>query len=142
MKQMLLDGTEQDLREVEPHRYAPAEPSVPPQDEMALGFWVRNPAGGAGAYLLKPGPRWAKLSDKLAACLGVSVDTLKRLAAAQFIGLRQPSPELYLLDLDSWQNHLDATDPETAPDFWAPGGDNRNRYLFYNNLGGHAPKSS
>lgn len=139
MEQLNLDGTSTPLSEVIPGFFAPARPSLPPTDETALGYWVRNPAAGPNAYTLRAGPRWAKIDSRLAALLGVSSDTIRRLAAARFVEIRQPSPELYLLDLDSWQCHLDDTDPEVNPDFWDPEGANRNKYLFYNGLGGHAP---
>lgn len=142
MEQLNLDGSATPLSEAAPGMWAPSRPSLPPVDETALGYWVRNPAAGPDAYTLRAGPRWAKIDQRLAALLGVSSDTIRRLAAAGFVEIRQPSPELYLLDLDSWQRHLDATDPDDAPDFWAIGhkNGNRNRYLFYNGLGGHAPE--
>lgn len=141
MEQLTLYDGPIKLSEAAPDRWAPSQPSIPPIDETALGYWVRNPQAGPDAYTLRAGPRWAKLDRKLAATLGVSSDTVRRLAAAGFIEIRQPSPELYLLDIDSWHNHLDATDPDVDPDFWEYGGANRNKYLFYNGLGGHAPEA-
>ncbi len=142
MEQLNLDGTSTPmLSEAEPGIWAPSKPSLPPIDENALGYWVRTPAAGPNTYKLMAGSRWAKIDGKLAAILGVSTATIRRLAAAAFVEIRQPSPELYLLDLDSWQRHLDATDPAEAPDFWEPDGENRNKYLFFNGLGGTAPES-
>ena len=127
MEQLNLDGSTTPMSEAAPGFWAPSKPSFPPVDETALGYWVRNPAAGPDAYTLRAGPRWAKIDQRLAALLGVSSDTIRRLAAAGFVEIRQPSPELYLLDLDSWQRHLDDTDPAEDPDFWAPDKPNRNK---------------
>ena len=121
--------------EAAPGNWAPTCPSIPPADETALGYWVRNPGAGPNAYTLRSGPRFAKLDARLAKTLGVSTDTIRRLANAGFVEIRQPSPNLYLLDLDSWQHHLDETDPADNPDFWAAGSENLKRYLFANGLG-------
>lgn len=141
MEQLNLDGTATPLSEVAPGFWAPSKPSVPPIDETALGYWVRNPSAGPDAYTLRAGPRWVKIDSRLAGLLSVSTDTIRRLAAAGFVEIRQPSPELYVLDLDSWWSHLENTDPAVDPMFWDPESENRNKYLFYNGLGGISPEA-
>lgn len=121
-----------------PGAWAPSRLSTPPRDETALGLWIRDPKSGPDAYKLRPGPRFARIDDRLAKALGVSRRTVMRLAAAGFVETRQPTPGVHLLDLDSWQRHLDATDPADNPDYWAAGSDNLKRYLFANGLGPQA----
>lgn len=76
----------------------------------------------------------AKLTAELGELLGFSgqLNTVRRLHRAGFIKFYQPSPCVYMLDLDSWFAHLDAT--EEDPDFWDPEGPNLRRYLMANGL--------
>ena len=123
----------QGLKQVAPGVWAPAAPGTL-ADETTLCEWVRL-SGDPATYRPRPLGRMAKIGRKLEGALGVSAETVKRLGAAGFVVVTQPSPGVWLLDLDSWVKHLEATDPDEAPDFWARGGENHTRYQFRNALG-------
>jgi len=144
MEQTILFGEPKELTEVAPRMWARKAPEIPhePEDESVLCSWVRSGVDENGTPVYKPVPdaRFAKITARLCAALGVSYETIRRLANAGFVEIRQPSPDLFLLDLDSWRQHLDNTDPNINPEFWAPGKRNRNHYLFVNALGGYNTK--
>lgn len=104
-----------------------------PDPEHILAEVFRHPDGTLGFRPAGYG-RLAKLTADLGTLLGFEgqLHTVRRLARAGFIRFFQPSPCVYLLDLDSWFAHLDAT--EEDPDFWDPEGPNLKRYLMANGL--------
>lgn len=104
-----------------------------PDPEHILAEVFRHPDGTLGFRPAGYG-RLAKLTAEVGALLGFEgqLHTVRRLARAGFIRFYQPSPCVYLLDLDSWFAHLDAT--EEDPDFWDPEGPNLRRYLMANGL--------
>lgn len=108
-------------------------PAHRPTDETTLCDWVRfTLPDGSVAYRPRPLGRWAKVGRKLERAIGASAETLRRLNAAGFIEMQNPSPGLWNLDLDSWARHLEATDPAENPDFWEEGQGNLERYRFRN----------
>lgn len=98
---------------------APLPAGVPPP-RVALVDWL--PQGG-GTYkpVARVHERFLKVSKANVKLLGmgVSVNTLHRLMRAGFVRGVQPSPGLWLMDLDSWYAHLRKVEEE--PEFWEDG---------------------
>jgi len=87
------------------------------------------------------GGRWVRLSAGLCAELGFrdvsryrKHETVMRLCRAGFIDMVQPSPGVWLLDIDSWFRHLKAC--AENPEMWEDGSEDRDTYLRLNALGG------
>jgi len=75
------------------------------------------------------GGRYIRLSHRTVKILGFNrTTTILRLGFAGFVEVAHPSPEVYLLNLDSWYSHLQKT--QDNPDFWEEGGDNWRTYMF------------
>ncbi len=113
------------LVEVAPGRYTlmPAGRRAP---DMAL---CRIVPGDDGTLRLCPEcVTWARVTGPLLQALGLGRQwmTLYRLARAGFIEMVRVAPHTYILNLDSWYNHLMrcASDPY----FWDEGGANRCEY--------------
>lgn len=104
-----------------------------PDPEYIIAEVFRHPDGTLGFRPSGDG-RCVKLSPRIGELLGFSgqLHTIRRLARAGFIRLPQPSPCVYLLDLDSWFRHVENT--ESDPDFWDSDGPNLRRYLMANGL--------
>lgn len=104
-----------------------------PDPEYILAEVFRHADGTLGFRPSGEG-RYVKLSARLGEMLGFpgQLHTIRRLARAGFIRMPQPSPSVYLLDLDSWFAHMAAT--EDDPEFWAPEGKNLRRYRMANGL--------
>ena len=104
----------------------------------AVCRWVKKPEG----YTLTPvGGRWVRMSAKLCAELGFrdmsrdrKHETMMRLHRAGFIDMVQPSPGVWLLDIDSWFRHLKAC--AENPEMWEEDSEDRKTYLEKNALGG------
>ncbi|MDD3885374.1 MAG: hypothetical protein PHI35_00700 [Victivallaceae bacterium] len=86
-----------------------------------------QPVGG-GDYrpVVKVLGVWARLTLHLPQELGlkISYSVLRRLALAQFVESRQPSPCCFEINLESLEKHLEAC---TDPEFWTP--EKRRRYI-------------
>lgn len=100
--------------------------------------WVKR---GDGMVPIPVGGRWMRLSAELCAELGFrdvnryrKHETMMRLHRAGFIDMVQPSPGVWLLDIDSWYRHLKAC--ADNPEMWEEGSDDRATYLRLNALGG------
>lgn len=110
----LKTATQPDMVMVAPGRYMPRAGCEAP--EVCLAHWRQNPDG-----TFSPAPfqeRMARLSHKLCAMLGFpgQFETLRRLARAGNIELIKISPQVYLLNIDSWFNHLRRCAED--PDLW------------------------
>lgn len=104
-----------------------------PDPEYILAEVFRHADGTLGLRPADEG-RCARLTSELGQMLGFpgQLHTVRRLARAGFVRMPQPSPCVYMLDLDSWYRHLHET--EDDPDFWEAGGQNLRRYLMANGL--------
>jgi len=116
--------------QVSPGRYVPAEGDVPP--ERCLAFWRGN---ADGSYEAVPyTDRLVRLNRELLVVLGLydadhgrsSFNTMYRLHRAGFIEMVKAAPRMWMLNLDSWFNHL-ARVAEDA-EFWAEGRGNIEAY--------------
>ena len=105
--------------QVAPGKYAPTSAEVP---ELTVCAWQKS---ADGHYIPVPvAERWVRLDDDMTRILGFGgvrgtrprSDTLLRLGRSGFIEIIHASPRCYMLNLDSWFNHLRrcAEDPE----FW------------------------
>lgn len=104
-----------------------------PDPEYILAEVFRHADGTLGFRPSGEG-RFVKLTPRVGELLGFSgqLNTIRRLARAGFIRMPQPSPCVYMLELDSWFEHMRAT--EEDPDFWAPEGKHMRQYLMANGL--------
>lgn len=104
-----------------------------PDPEYVLAEVFRHADGTLGLRPADEG-RCARLTGDLGQMLGFpgQLHTVRRLARAGFVRMPQPSPCVYMLDLDSWFQHLHET--EDDPDFWDPDGPNLRKYLMANGL--------
>ena len=128
-------------RKAEMIRVAPGVHGWAPKDardkvaEHVLCRWSRQ---ANGTYAPVPvGGAWAKLTPALCEALGFAggLDTIKRLAIAEFLDASQISPGVMLLDLDSWARHL--AECMEDPDRWAEGSEDLKTYLYKNGLRCH-----
>ena len=111
--------------EVSPGRYilAPAGRQVP---DVVM---CRATPNDDGTWRLCPEcVTWARMDSDLLRALGLASQwqTLYRLARAGFVEMVRVAPHTYLLNLDSWFNHL--TRCAEDPEFWAEDGRNRIEY--------------
>lgn len=104
-----------------------------PDPEYILAEVFRHPDGTLGFRPSGEG-RFVKLTPHVGELLGFAgqLHTIRRLARAGFIRMPQPSPCVYMLELDSWFEHMRTT--EDDPDFWDPEGENLKKYLMANGL--------
>lgn len=121
---MLAEGQEDRLRrstrgemvEVAPGTYAPANPNVPVAD-YTVAQWKRK---GDGTWTAVPFREpFVRLDRHLGALLGFpgrQYTTIRRLAVAGFVEMIQVAPQTFLLNLDSWFNHLRRC--AEAEEFW------------------------
>lgn len=114
------------LVEIAPGRYtlAPAGRKAP---ELVV---CRLLPDGAGAMRLLPECiTWARVSHELLKVLGLPRQflTLYRLNRAGFIEMVRIAPHTYLLNMDSWFNHVQRC-AESRDEFWEPSGKNRAAY--------------
>lgn len=124
----LKDATRPDMVQVSPGKWSPRIGCQVP--EMTLAQWHRE---ADGTYTPAPiTERMVKLSNKLCTMLGFpgQVETIRRLARAGNIECIKFSPQIYLLNIDSWFNHLRrcAEDAE----FWDRDGKNYRNYVLAN----------
>jgi hypothetical protein len=90
---------------------------------------------GGGAFRLQPRPlnAWVSFSRRDLDRLGITISqtTLRRLAVAKFIEVRQISPSRHELSLQSWFAHCDRV--QNDPEFWtrkdAAGKSNLKKYV-------------
>lgn len=118
------------MRQVSPGRYVPVDGYVTP--DRCLAEWKRNADGTFTAVPYTD--RMARLDKDLLILLGLynddhghgSFNTMYRLHRAGFIEMVKAAPRMYLLNLDSWFNHLARVAED--PDFWAEGNGNIEAY--------------
>lgn len=120
----LLEATRPDMVQVAPGRFAPRPGRKVP--DMTIATWQAN---ADGTYTAFPHTeRMVKLNRKLTSLLGFpgQFETIRRLARAGYVECIKLSPQVYMLNLDSWFGHLRrcAEDPE----FWDPDGKNLRAY--------------
>lgn len=111
--------------------------------EVAPGRFILAPAGrqapdvvmcralpaGDGTWKLCPEcVTWSRVNGGLLKALGIANQwqTLYRLSRAGFIEMVRVAPHTYLLNLDSWFNHLTRCAEDT--EFWDKEGANREEY--------------
>jgi len=121
----LKETTKPDMIMVAPGKYMPRSGCQAP--EVCLAQWRRNPDG-----TYSPAPfqeRMARLSQKLCRMLGFAgqFETLRRLGRAGNIELIKISPQVYLLNIDSWFNHLRRCAED--PDLWDKEGEMYRNYV-------------
>lgn len=117
-------ATRPDMVEIAPGKFAPKDGAQAP--EMCIASWKRE---SDGTYRAVPVcERMVKLTSKLTRMLGFpgQFETIRRLGRAGYIECIKVTPQIYLLNLDSWYNHLRrcAEDPE----FWDSDGKNLKEY--------------
>lgn len=112
------------MAKVAPGRYVRTSLVVP---EYTICFWKQVQDGS-----YEPIPettRLLRVTSKLLYALGMGRQekTMRRLASAGFIEMLPSAPHTWMLNLDSWFNHLRrvAEDEE----FWEPGKGNLEQYL-------------
>lgn len=110
----LVNATRPAMAEVAPGRYVPEIGAEAP--EMTVCTWDRQPDG---SYLPRPDlTRLVRLTGRLIRSLGFQErgDTIFRLGRAGFIEVVKIAPHTWMLNIDSWFNHVRrcAEDPE----FW------------------------
>jgi hypothetical protein len=121
----LKDATRPPVYQVAPNLWAP-DPAADGIPEMTLARFVEE---RPGAYRLVPVmENMARVNADLLKKIGMPSQflTLYRLARAGFIEMIRIAPHTYLLNLDSWYNHVRrcAEDEE----FWEKGRGNREEY--------------
>lgn len=92
---------------------------APEVQEVTLARYVPD---GTGYYRLIPfQERFCRLDQKVLDLIGMSRQrmTMIRLARAGFIEMIMVAPRTYLLNLDSWFNHVRRC--AEMPDIWEPG---------------------
>ena len=106
--------------------------------QLTVCRWSKS---GEGFKPVPVGGKWVRLSAGLCAELGFrdvsrwrKHETMMRLYRAGFIDMVQPSPGVWLLDIDSWFRHL--KNCAENPDIWEDGSEDRETYLQKNALGG------
>lgn len=119
------------LVEVAPGRYACRDGATP---EYVMAEVFRRADGSLGLRLGVDCGRFVKLTATVGELLGFAgqLHTIRRLGVAGFVRIVQPSPSVYLLDLDSWYAHIERTADD--PDFWARDEQNYRHYLMANGL--------
>lgn len=125
LPERLRAATRPEMVQVAPGRWAPRAGGDAP--DMTLARWHREPDG---TYTPIPcAERMAKLTNRLCRLLGIpgQAETLRRLSRAGNIEMIKISPQIYLLNLDSWFNHLRrcAEDPE----LWDKGSPQYRNYI-------------
>ena len=122
----LRELTKPDMIQVAPGKWTPAAAGGA-APEFTVAAWRAN---GDGTYGLAPhDERLVRLTRKLAAKLvgeGIQMNTFHRLARAGYIEIVQPVPQLRLLNLDSWYNHLRRC--AENPEMWEMGSKWRKAY--------------
>jgi len=122
---MFNDHTEGDLIQVSPGKFVSPN-GKPPEQILAEVF---HHADGTLGIRPLPEGRYIRLSSRTVKLLGFNrITTIQRLGVAGFVEIANPSPNVYLLNLDSWFSHLRKTQDD--PDFWEEGGDNWKTYMF------------
>jgi hypothetical protein len=122
------------MTEIAPGHYVP-DPGAP-VPEIVVADVVRVPARHGQPVSYRVVPRWdvmARVSEKLLVRLGLGENgwnTLRRLMRAGFVQGTAVAPATTLLDLTSWENHLQAVQED--PEFWdadsPAGAENLRRY--------------
>ena len=124
--EQLKRATKPAMIRVAPCLYAP-DPAADGVPEFSIGKYVeRQP----GKYELVPVlENFARVNMDLLRKLGLAGqwNTLCRLARASFVEMILVSPGCYLLNLDSYYNHVRRC-AETGPEFWEPGKGNLEAY--------------
>lgn len=116
--------TEPAMVKVAPGRWVPTTDESP---EYTLCIW--RECGGGEYEPVPESTRLVRVNSPLLKALGLPQQfrTLNRLAEAGFIEMIHAAPRMYMLNIDSWFNHLRrvAEDEE----FWEPGRGNLEEYL-------------
>jgi hypothetical protein len=111
------------MLQVSPGRWVPTTEDSP---EYTVCVWRQ--VGGGQFELVPETTRLVRVDRRLLSALGLAHQgrTLRRLAQAGFIEMLLAAPSTWLLNLDSWFNHLRrvAEDEE----FWEPGNGNLEEY--------------
>lgn len=122
----LRAATKPAMHQIAPHLYAP-DPAADWVPEFTLSRFVeREP----GKYALVPVlENFVRITADVLKQLGVGrqFNTLKRLGRAGFIELIPIAPHCYLLNLDSYYNHVRRC-AEHPDGFWSPGAGNLEAY--------------
>jgi len=124
---MFEEPNEGDLVQVSPGRFI-AKGGKPPEQIIAEVFHHSDSTFG-----IRPmnGGRYVRLSKRTVKMFGVRrPTTIVRLGIAGFVNVTRPAPGVYLLDVDSWCEHLRNT--QENPDFWDKDGENFKTYMFKN----------
>jgi len=125
LPERLREAARPDMVQVAPGRWAPRAGSDAP--DMTIARWHREPDG---TYTPIPcAERMAKLTNRLCRMLGMpgQAETLRRLGRAGNIELIKISPQIYLLNLDSWFNHLRRC--AENPELWDKDGKQYRNYV-------------
>ena len=106
IEKRLREAMRPDMVQVAPNKWQPRNQAVKVPD-VALASFVQEDDGTYSAIPFQE--RMARISPNLTEILGLgrgAVRTIKRLGRAGFIEVLQVSPRFYVLNLDSYFNHL------------------------------------
>lgn len=126
LNERLQKATKENMVEVAPGRYAPADPQIPVA-EYTVARWHKN---GDGTWRAVPFKEpFLRLDQRLATLLGFNSrgwNTIRRLGRAGYVEIIQIAPGTSLINLDSWFNHLRRC--AENPEIWDRGGKDLKAY--------------